>query len=115
MPPSLTDRVASQLVKTVANRLQSASVHYDKRGNLSAEPLRAAIAQLASQAAKQGLTPSDFDRPEGLDALHAVVAALTLKKPDTMLSYFMPLPDEWKHAVNAAYRLADHIVQQVRK
>jgi len=115
MPPTLTDRVASQLLRAVADRLRSGSVQFDKRGNLTAEPLRVGVAQLASQVAQQGLTPADFDRPEGRDAFDAIVTAISIKKPGAVASYFLPLPDEWKHVVNAACRLADHVVQQVRK
>lgn len=115
MPPTLTDRVATQLLRAATNRLQSNSVRLDKRGNLTAEPLRIAIAQLASQAAKQGLAPDDFDRPEGRDAFDAIAAAISIQKPGAIVSYYLPLPDEWKHAVNAAGRLADHLAAQVRK
>jgi len=114
MPPNLTDRVATQLMKAAVGRLQSSSMQIDKRGNLSAEPLRRAISQLAFQVAKQGLSPVDLDRPEGVDALHAIVSAIPPKQTEAVVS-FLPLPDEWKHVVNAAYRQADHLLHQVRK
>lgn len=114
MPPTLTDRIATQLMKAAVTRLQSSSMRLDKRGNITSAPLQAAISQLAFQVAKQGLSPTDFDRPDGIDALHAIVAAIPPKQTEAVVS-FLPLPDEWKHVVNAAYRQADHLMQQVRK
>lgn len=113
MPPNLTDRVATQLFKAAVTRLQSSSMRLDKQGRLSAEPLQRAIAQLAFQVVKQGLSPDDLDRPEGIDALHAIVAAIPPKQTEAVVS-FLPLPDEWKHVVNAAYRQAAQLARQVR-
>jgi hypothetical protein len=81
---------------------------------LTAAPLQEAISQLAFQIATQGLEPADLDSPGGQDALHAVATAISPKKADAVVS-FMPLPDEWKHVVNAAYRQADRILREARK
>lgn len=113
MPPTLTDRVALRLLKAAAQRLQSSSVQLDKAGRLTSAPLQSAISQLAFQVAKQGLAPEDLDRSEGQDALHAIATAVQLKKANTVVN-FMPLPDEWKHVVNAAYRQAETFVSHIR-
>ena len=115
MPPTLTDRIASQLIKAAASRLQSSSVRLDKAGRITADPLTRVIAQLAFQVAKQGLSPVDLDRSEGRDALAAIVSTINVKHGDATMHFLLALPDEWKHVVNAAYRLADHLARQVGK
>lgn len=115
MPPNLTDRIASQLLKVAAGRLQSDSIRLNKAGQVTADPLQRAIAQLAAQLAKQGLSPIDLDRPAGREALEAIVSTINPKHADAAMHLLLALPDEWKHAVNAAYRLADHIARQVNK
>lgn len=115
MPPTLTDRIAGQLIRVASERLKSDSIRLDKAGRVTADPLQRAIAQLAAQLARQGLSPVDLDRPEGREALEAIVSVINPKRADAAMHLLLALPDEWKHAVNAAYRLADHIAHQVNK
>lgn len=111
MSATLTDRIAALFVKVVAAAMRSDAAVLDKQGRFASTALHASISRLAFQVAKQGLAPEDFDRPNGRDALHAIAAAIPPKKTNAVTS-FLPLPDEWKHVVNAAYRQAERAVKQ---
>jgi hypothetical protein len=111
---NLTDRIAALFVKVAAATMRSDETMVNRAGRFSSAPLHAAIARLAFQVAKQGLAPEDFDRPNGRDALHAIAAAIPPKKTNAVTS-FLPLPDEWKHVVNAAQRQADRAITQAQR
>jgi hypothetical protein len=114
MPPNLTDRIAMQLFRATTGYLQSASLQLDKAGRaVPSASLQSGMFQLAFQLAKQGLSPSDLDRPEGREALEAIASTVVLKKAAIVVT-LLALPDEWRHVVNAAYRHADHFARNVR-
>jgi len=114
MPPNLTDRIAMQMFRVATGHLQNESIMLNKAGRVvPSTVLQSGVYQLAFQLAKQGLAPSDLDRPEGRDALEAVASTIFPKRLTTVIS-LVRLPDEWKHVVNAAHRHAEHFARQVR-
>jgi len=114
MPPNLTDRIAMQLLHATTGYLRGSSLQLDKAGRAVPSPvLQSGMFQLASQLAKQGLSPGDLDRPEGREALEAIASTIIPKKMTAVIT-LLSLPDEWRHVVNAAYRHADHFARNVR-
>lgn len=95
-----TDRVAKLLLKVTTSGFPCLDHH--------GRNLERRIEKIVFQIMRQGLSPSDFDRPEGLDALRAIAGAIVC---DDTERHFSSLPIEWRHVINAAWRIFAQIEQ----
>jgi len=124
MPPNLTDRIAIVLIKAVAKDLLQGSANgagmaVDHRGRTAIVGAHALIERVAEQLWLQGLVPGDLDRPEGTDALQAVVDVVANRAPKSSDTRMRPpdfyrLPEEWRHVVNTAKRVLDTLTNPKR-
>lgn len=111
-----TDRIAAALIETVRNTRPVARAH--PRGQTAV--LQQLVVRLAGQASRQGLTPIDFDVPNGSAALEAIAVVVfstrrssadalaidgLLGPAETALRAALPV--EWRRVVDAATRIAD--------
>jgi hypothetical protein len=68
------------------------------------------LAAVAQQAQLQGLGPKDFDNPNGLEALAAMVQVAQRLLPDAF-----PVCEDWRPAVEHAHKSLESMGLEVRR